>query len=309
MLLFEHRLTVYNDVITLDGNHFARILVHEIFDPSREYTGSQLTAYSLFQIGFRHLHLVGKIKNLQDLLVGLVTDGAQQRRNGQFLLTVDVGIHHVVDVRSELDPRTLERDDARGIEFGAVGVHALPEKHTRRTVQLRNDDAFGTVNDERTPFGHIGNRPEIDILNHDVEILVFGIGAGKFEFGFQRHAVGQTAFQTLLDGIARRVDIVVDELKNEIVPSVGNREILLKNLVQPLILTILGCRVHLEKVPERFELYLQQIRVGDPILYCRKAYSLLCFGCGHRKIRIRLKCVVTLPKRAELRLRPHFLIF
>ncbi len=48
MLIFEHRLTVYNDVITLDGNHLARILVHEIFDPSREHTGSQLTAYSLF---------------------------------------------------------------------------------------------------------------------------------------------------------------------------------------------------------------------------------------------------------------------
>ena len=38
-------------------------------------------------------------------------DGSQQSGNRQFLLTVNVRIHDVVDVGGKLNPRTLERDD------------------------------------------------------------------------------------------------------------------------------------------------------------------------------------------------------
>ena len=52
----------------------------------------------------------------------------QRGRDGKLLLTVDVGIHHVVDVRCKFDPRTLERNDTRRIEFRTVGMHALSKK-------------------------------------------------------------------------------------------------------------------------------------------------------------------------------------
>lgn len=55
-------------------------------------------------------------------------------------------------------------------------MHALSEEHARRAVELRNDDALGTVDDERTTFGHIGNRTEIDILHDHAEIFVLVIG-------------------------------------------------------------------------------------------------------------------------------------
>ena len=250
VLLLEDGLAVYDHVVTLDGNHLARILIHEVLDPGRKDACGEFTADGLLEIGLRDLHFVCQVENLEDLLVGLITDGTQQRSDGQLLFTVDVGIHHVVDVRSELYPRALEGDDTRRIEFRAVGVHALAEEHTRRTMQLGYDDTLRTIDDERTAFCHIGNRTEVHVLNDDTEILVLVVRAVKLELRLQRDTVRKAALEALLDRITRRVDIVVDELQNEIVPGIRNGEILLKHLVQPLVFTIFGCGVHLEKVPE-----------------------------------------------------------
>ena len=250
VLLLEYGLAVHDHVVALDGHHLARILVHEVLDPRREHARRQLAAYGLLERRLRHLHLVRKVEDFENLLVGLVADGAQQGRDRKLFLTVDVGVHHVVDVRGELDPRTLERDDAGRIELRAVCMHALTEEYAGRTVQLRDDHALGTVDDERTALGHVGNRTEINVLHRNAEIFVFVVRAVEFELRFQRHAVREAAFEALFDRIAGRVDIVVDKLQNEVVPGIGNGEILLKHLVQPLVLTILGRRVHLEKVTE-----------------------------------------------------------
>ena len=247
---FEHRFAVDDDVVTLDGYHFAGVLVNEVFHPGAQYPCGQLAAYGLFKVRTVYFHLVRQVEYLQYLLVVLVADGTQQRRDGELLLAVDVGVHHVVDVRGELDPRPLEGDDTRRIEFRTVGMHALSEEDTRRAVQLRHDDALRTVDDERTPFGHIGNRTEIDVLNDDTEIFVLRIGAIELQLGLQGHAVRQTALQALLDRVTGRIDVVVDKLENEIVSGIRNWEILLKHLVEALVLAILGRGVHLEKISE-----------------------------------------------------------
>ena len=250
MLLLKHRLAVYDHVVALDGDHLARILVHEVLDPCGKHTGCQFAPHGLLQIGLRNFHLVREVEDFEDLLVRFETDRTQQRGNGQFFLAVDVRIHHVVDVRRELDPRSLEGDDAGRIEFRTVRVHALAEEHARRAMQLRNDHALRTVDYERTPFGHIGNRTEINVLNDHSEIFVLIVGAIEFQLGFQRDTVRQAAFEAFFDRITRRIDVVVDEFQNEIVPCICDGKVLLKHFVQPLVFTVFGCCVHLEKVPE-----------------------------------------------------------
>ena len=250
MFLFEDRLAVHDNVVALDGNHLARIFVHEVLDPRRKHACGELAAHGLLEVGLRDLHFVRQIEDFENLLVRLVADGAQQRGDGKLLLTVDVGIHHVVDVRCKFDPRTLERNDTRRIELRAVGVHALSEEHARRTVQLGYDDTLRTVDDERTAFGHIGDRTEVHVLNDNAEIFVFVVRAVELQLGFQRNAVRQTALQALLDRVTGRVDIVVDKLQNEIVPGIRDGEIFLEDLVEALVLTVFGRGVHLEKVPE-----------------------------------------------------------
>ena len=112
MVGFENGFAVEDYLVTLDGNHFASVFVHEVFHPALQYASSQLTANGLLQVGLVHLELFSKVEDLQNLLVGFKTDGTEQCRHGQLLLTVDVSVHDIIDVCSKLNPRTLEGDDA-----------------------------------------------------------------------------------------------------------------------------------------------------------------------------------------------------
>ena len=48
---------------------------------------------------------------LKDILIGIETDSAQKGCYRQLLLTIDVCVHDIVDVSSELNPRALEWDN------------------------------------------------------------------------------------------------------------------------------------------------------------------------------------------------------
>ena len=65
-----------------------------------------------------------------------------------------------------------------------------------------------------------------------------------------RHAVCQTSLKALLDSVARRINVVVQELQDEVITSVCNREVLCENLVQTIILTILWWGIQLKEVAE-----------------------------------------------------------
>ena len=103
MFRLDYSFTIDNDFVTLDGNNFTGIFVYKILYP--------LTSHHLLEIRLVYLHVFRQIKDLENVLVILKTDGSQQSSNRQFLLTVNVSIHDVVDVGGKLNPRTLERDD------------------------------------------------------------------------------------------------------------------------------------------------------------------------------------------------------
>ena len=111
MFRLDYSFTIDNDFVTLDGNNFTGIFVYKILNPCFQHTCGQLTSHHLLEIRLVYLHVFRQIKDLENVLVILKTDGSQQSSNRQFLLTVNVGIHDVVDVGGKLNPRTLERDD------------------------------------------------------------------------------------------------------------------------------------------------------------------------------------------------------
>ena len=104
-------------------------------------------------------------------------------------------------------------------------MHALSEEHARRTVQLGYNHTLSTIDNKRTIGRHIGDRAQEHVLDHRSEILMIRIRAIQFQLSLQRHTIGQTALQTLVDGVAGRVDIVIQELKNEVITRVGDREV------------------------------------------------------------------------------------
>lgn len=135
------------------------------------------------------------------------------------------------------DPQ--EGDDTGRIELGSVGMCALTEEHARRTVELRHNHTLRAVDHKRAFRCHVRDRAQIHILNNRVEIFVIGIGAIKLEFCFQGHAVGESAFQTLFNRVARGVDIVIEKFENEIIARVGNRKVLGKHLIEALVVSFL----------------------------------------------------------------------
>ena len=284
VLLFKHNLTLDNHLVAFDRYNLTGILVGIVFYPGSQHTGSQTTTDGLFEVGLRYFHLFGQTEDFQNVLIAFETDGTQKRGNRQFLLTIDIGIHHVVDVRSELYPRTFKRNDSGRIELGTVGVNALSEKDTGRAVQLRNDNTLGSIDDEGTFLGHVGNGTEIDVLNNRIEIFVVGVGTIEFELGFQRHAVCESAFKTLVDGVTGRIDIIVEKFEDKVVTGVGDGEILCKDLVQTFVFTFLGGGVELQKVFERFQLHFEEIGIWKRILDRSKVYPRFTYILRHLSV-------------------------
>ena len=124
-------LTLHDHLITFDRNHLAGILINEVLIPTLQYTSSQLTTYGSLHIFLIHLYLLSKVENLKNILILLITNSTEQGRYRQLLLTVDVSIHHIVDICSKLYPTTLEWDYTRRIKHSTIGMNALTEEHTR----------------------------------------------------------------------------------------------------------------------------------------------------------------------------------
>jgi hypothetical protein len=118
-------------------------------------------------------------------------------------------------------------------------------------VQLRNDNALGSINNERAVVSHIRDGTQEYILDYRIKVLMLRVGAEEFEFCLQGHSIGQSSLQALFDAIARRIDVIIQEFQLEIVASVRNREILGEHLIQTIVLSLLRWRVQLQEVVER----------------------------------------------------------
>ena len=159
-------------------------------------------------------------------------------------------------------------------------MHTLSEEYARRTVQLRNHDALGTVDDESAVVCHVRNCTEEDVGDDRLEVRMVLVRTVEFHLCLHRHTVRQSALQTLLHGVARRVDEVVKELEYEVVASVGNREVLCEHLIQTVLLALLRWSVELKEIAERLQLHVKKIRIRHRILHACEANSVFCnFGC------------------------------
>ena len=280
------RLTLHDDLVTLDRRYLTGILIDEILDGGLHDVSREFAADASLEGLPVDLHLLGEVETVEDVLVGLEADSTQQGRHGQFLLTVDVSIHDLVDIRRELDPRTAEGDDTRRIELRSVGVHGCSEEDTRRTVKLRYDDTLGTVDDEGAFWGHIGDHTQIDRLLYSLELLVLRVIARKLQLSFQGDTIGQTTLDALLDGVARRVDVVVQKLKCEIVAGIRNGEVFLENLEKTLIQAVVRVGFNLEEILKRFQLNVQEIRIVELADGCEINYCGLIFCQGMKNLKL-----------------------
>ena len=113
-----------------------------------------------------------------------------------------------------------------------------------------------------------------------LELLVFRVVARELEFSFQRDAVGEPALDAFLDGVARRVDEIVLEFEGVNITGIRDGKILLEDLEETFVESVVGVGLDLEEVLEGLELNIQEIGIGELADGCKINYSglILCQG-------------------------------
>ena len=142
-------------------------------------------------------------------------------------------------------------------------------------MQLGYNHALRSIDNKGTIGSHVRNRSQENILYHRLKIFMIRIRAIQFQLSLQRYAISKTTLKTFIYGIAGRIDIVIQELKNEIVSRVGDREVLCEHLIQTVILAFLRRSIQLQEVLERLQLHIEEIRKWHRILNAAKVYSIV----------------------------------
>ncbi|TPV97352.1 MAG: hypothetical protein USCAAHI_03179 [Beijerinckiaceae bacterium] len=184
------------------------------------------------------------IKNRENLLA-VHPEGVKDRRRRNFPAPVDAGMDDVLGVEFDIEPGAAIGNDP-GREQKLTGrmtfAFVVIEKHPRRTVHLRNDDPFGSVDDERAVHRHQGHVSHIDILLLDVlDRFCAGVGIDieydQAQSHFKRRGESHAALAAFVDVIFRRLEFILDKFKQSRARKIGNRENRLKNRLQPFVRT------------------------------------------------------------------------
>ena len=260
IVFVKNAVAVQYDLVTLNGYYFTGVLINEVFRPATQYTGCKTAANMSSQGLLVYLHFISHAEKLQYVLICFITNCTEQCGYREFLFTVDVRVHHIVDVGSELHPCALERDNTCRVYFGSVRVNALSEEHTRRTVKLRYNHTFSAVDHKRTTWGHVGDVAQEHILYYGFKVHMLLIITAQPKLCFQWHGIRKTALHTLVDCVTWRVDEIIQELKHENVTSVRDREILLEHTEQAFIVALIRRRFQLEKILKGLKLDREQVR-------------------------------------------------
>ena len=150
-------------------------------------------------------------------------------------------------------------------------------------MQLRHHNTFSAVDHKSATGRHIGDHTQIDVLVNGLKIFVIVVRAGESQFGFERHAEGEAAFDALGNAIARGIDVIVEKFEHEIISRVGDGEVFREDPVKSFVLPIVGVGLQLEEVLERLQLNIEEVRIFERFLDGREADS---FGCCCQGIKV-----------------------
>ena len=187
----------------VDGRRLAGTEAAVQFD-KRLFLGSGRVAVERAQ------HHFGVAQKLDDLFARFCqAQGAQKQRRRLLALTVDAHGQHVALVGLELKPRTAARDDLRVVDGLVGGLVALSrEVDTRGTDQLADDNALGTVDDERTALRHKREVAHEDFLLLHLARLAVDVA----DFREKRRLVGDVLFLAHVNAVLRLAELVLAEL-------------------------------------------------------------------------------------------------
>ena len=199
----------------------------------------------------------------------------------------------VLGVELEVEPRAAVGNDAGGEQQLARRMAlatVVVEEHARRTVQLRDDDALGAVDDEGAVVGHQRQVAEVDLLlAHVLDGLLgargFLVEHDQAHLDAQRRGVGQAAQLAFLDVEDRLAEPVADVLERRVARVARDREYRPEGGMQTDVRAPGFADVRLQELPVGLELDREQVRnIQNPGLLAEILANALLFreGISHR---------------------------
>jgi hypothetical protein len=128
-------------------------------------------------------------------------------------------------IELEVEPRTGVGDDPRRVQELAARVRlalVVVEEHARAAMQLGDDDALRTVDDEGARLGHERDFTEVNFLlldvAHDAFATLAGVVNHQLRRDLDRRRERHAALAALVDVVLRPLEVVGDV--NELARSV-----------------------------------------------------------------------------------------
>ena len=163
-----------------DRNHFTGIFIHKVFHPCTEY-GQCWRLPKYFCKDFYPLSLHRPYQTVLGYPYCFKTDWTQQCGNREFFFTVDVSIHHIVDVGCKFHPVHLWKElPLQSKSFFRWGEQT-DQRYTRWTVQLDTTTRSAPLI-TKVPRGVVRNITEKHILHDGLEIHMFFIITAQAQF-------------------------------------------------------------------------------------------------------------------------------
>ena len=135
-----------------------------------------------------------------------------------------------------------------------------------------------SVHDKRPAIGHEGERAEVHLLLDGFNGLFIAIffATRQAQGRLQGDRVREALVHTLLNRVLRGVELVADKLERVPLPTVFNREMLVKYLLKAFIFSIFRRDVVLHKVMKRLYLDVQKVWIVPHGRNVCKGFARLC---------------------------------
>ena len=216
------------------------------------------------------------VEQRHELLIAAIAKRAQQRCGVEFAATaalVHETPHHVVGVEHNLNPAAAVGDDADRQQRLAVGVNLTLGGYARTAVQLRNDHPLRAVDNKRTIGGHHWHITEKHFIFADrIAVLQTEAGMQRARVRFAGHQRFKIALLRLAETVTHKIERIAPVVRR-------NRENLVENGLQTLVLALGGGDIRLQEIIIRLGLNLDQIRRSGS--HPLKLAEYLAFCCAH----------------------------
>ncbi|MNU94438.1 hypothetical protein D3C71_844210 [compost metagenome] len=284
--LFQFAGVASRDTLVLGHNNLARL----VGDVKTGHFTTQTLGHKFHLCTAVHQTEVIVDEEVRQDRFWIQADGLEQDRDRHLAATVHAEVQDVLGVELEVEPRTTVRNDAcREQQLArAVGLAlVMLEKHTRRTVQLRDDHALGAVDDERALVGHQGHFTHVDLLLlHFLDHLGLR-GRGLAVINDQLHLGAHSRGESQTTGLAlphiksRLGQVVFNELHLHKTVVGDDRKGSVECSLKAFDGSFLGCFISLQESGVGVLLHLQQIRNFEHAIAGAETFAnSLAFGVG-----------------------------